>query len=194
MSSPIIQMFYVVWGTSGSDVWAAGAFGTLVHYDGKKWTTQKIGKVDKNLLAVWATPAGDIVAMGEQELLLGPMLYPPLADIPVENGVLTGNTISWKVDPATVEPHFNYVTIGIPGMGGDTPVWNIMAKGSVSQVELPDFPAIQGTPGIPKGTPLHLTMIRGYKEGFDIDHYDNTDLNTLSWRSWSLHTFMFTRQ
>lgn len=194
MSSPTTQTLYAVWGTSGSDVWAAGAFGTLVHYDGKKWTTQKIGKVDKNLLAVWATPAGDIVAMGEQELLLGPMLYPPLADIPVENGVLTGNTISWKVDPATVEPHFNYVTIGIPGMGGDTPVWNIMAKGSVSQVELPDFPAIQGTPGIPKGTPLHLTMIRGYKEGFDIDHYDNTDLNTLSWRSWSLHTFMFTRQ
>jgi hypothetical protein len=69
-----------------------------------------------------------------------------------------------------------------------------MTKGSLSQVDLPDFPSIQGTPGIPKGTPLRLTITRGYKEGFDIDHYDGMDLNPLAWRSWSMHTFMFTRQ
>ena len=108
--------------------------------------------------------------------------------------MLTGTTLKWTVDPATVEPHFNYVTLGIPGMMGDTPVWNIMTKGNVSQVELPDFPTIQGTPGIPKGTPLRLTIIRGYKEGFDIDAYDLSDLDQLTWRSWSVHSYFFTRQ
>ncbi len=194
MASPTAQTLYSVWGSSSSDVWAAGAGGVLLHFDGKKWTKQDLGKVDKILLAVWATAAGDVVAMGEQELLLGPMLYPPLAVSPKENANLTGTSLEWQVDPAWPEPHFNYVTIGIPGMGGDTPVWNIMTKGSVTKVDLPDFPTIQGTPGIPKNTPLHLTIIRGYKEGFDIDHYDMTDLDTLSWRSWALHSFMFVRQ
>ncbi len=193
MSSPTTQTLYSVWGSNASDVWAAGAAGVLLHFDGKKWTKQNVGKVDKNLLAVWSTAAGDVVSMGEQELLLGPMLYPPLAVNPKEDGNLQGNSLEWQVDPSWPEPHFNYVTIGIPGMGGDTPVWNIMTKGSVTKVDLPDFPTIQGTPGIPKGTPLHLTVIRGYKEGFDIDHYDMTDLDTLSWRSWALHSYMFVR-
>lgn len=194
MQSPTLNTLYSVWGTGPDDVWASGNKGTLLHFDGKKWAQAQTPAVDKTLNAVWATSKGDVFALGEQELVLGPILYAPLATTPKEGQVLVGNTLKWTVDPQTVEPHFNYVTIGIPGMGPDTPVWNIMTKGSLSEVELPDFPTIQGTPGIPKGKPLRLTIIRGYKEGFDIDHYDNKDLNTLSWRSWSLHTFMFVRQ
>ena len=194
MQSPTLNTLHSVWGSSATDVWTAGSKGTLLHYDGKKWAAVMTPPVDKTLNAVWATAKGDVFALGEQELVLGPILYPPLATMPKESAVLVGNTLKWTVDPQTVEPHFNYVTIGIPGMGPDTPVWNIMTKGSLSEVELPDFPAIQGTPGIPKGKQLRLTIIRGYKEGFDIDHYDFKDLNTLTWRSWALHTFMFTRQ
>lgn len=194
MQSPTLLTLYSVWGTSDKDVWAAGARGTLLHFDGSKWLPAKTPQMDKTLNAVWATAKGDVFSLGEQELVLGPILYPPLANTPKEKGALVGNTLKWTVDPQTVEPHFNYITIGIPGMGPDTPVWNIMTKGSLSEVELPDFPSIQGTPGIPKGKTLRLTIIRGYKEGFDIDHYDYKDLDTLSWRSWSLHTFMFTKQ
>ncbi len=194
MQSPTMQTLLSVWGASESDVWATGNRGVVVHYDGKKWSQVTTPPMDKTLSAIWSTAAGDVFALGEQELLLGPILYPPLAHTPKENATMVGNTLKWTVDPQTVEPHFNYITIGIPGMGPDTPVWNIMTKGSISEVELPDFPSIQGTPGIPKGQQLRLTIIRGYKEGFDIDHYDTKDLDTLTWRSWSLHTFMFTRQ
>lgn len=183
-----------VWGSAENDVWAAGARGTLLHWDGKTWKSAELKAVDKSLNAVWAGPAGDVFALGEQELVLGPLLYPPLAVMPQPGGQLVGNTLKWNVDPSTVEPHFNYLTIGIPGMGGDTPVWHLITKGNVTEVELPDFPAIQGTPGIPKGKTLHLTVMRVYKEGFDIDAHDSTDLNTLSWRSWSMHDFLFTKQ
>jgi hypothetical protein len=194
MQSPTQQTLASVWGTSDKDVWAAGSRGALLHYDGVKWKVEKVAGLDKTLSAIWTSSGGDVFALGEQELVLGPILYPPLADMPKPNAVMVGNTLKWTVDPSTPEPHFNHVEIGIPGMGGDTPVWDIMTKGSLSQVDLPDFPSIQGTPGIPKGTPLRLTITRGYKEGFDIDHYDGMDLNPLAWRSWSMHTFMFTRQ
>src|SRR5262249_27816784 len=32
-----------LWGTSATDVWAVGANGAIVHYDGKTWTPQKSG-------------------------------------------------------------------------------------------------------------------------------------------------------
>ena len=194
MGSPVTKTLYAVHGSSDNDVWAVGAQGTVLRWDGKAWTIVPLKDVDKSLDALWLTASGDFFAMGEQELLMTPLLYPPLDKMPSKGGVLTGNTLKWTVDPNTTEPHFNYITIGIPGMGPDTPVWNIMTKGSVSEVELPDFPAIQGTPGIPKGPMLRLNIYRGYKEGFDIDAYDGSDLNPLKWRSWSQNQFFFTRQ
>lgn len=194
MPSPVKTTLSGIWGLSDTDIWASGQRGTLVHWDGTSWKKQDLKDVDKSLNAVWANAAGTVMAMGEQEMLMGPLLYPPLADTPKNEGLLVGNQLKWIVDPTTVLPHFNYVTIGIPGMGPDTPVWNIMTKGTLSQVELPDFPAIQGTPGIPKDTLMRLTLIRGYKEGFDIDHYDNSDMNQFTWRSWALNSLFFQRQ
>jgi hypothetical protein len=62
----------------------------------------------------------------------------------------------------------------------------------VTEVELPDFPNIEGTPGIPQGT-LKLTIIRGYKEGFDIDNFDYYDFNVLDWRSWAVDVVLFNK-
>lgn len=193
MASPTSSTLYAVTGSGPSDVWAVGSKGVVLHYDGTTWSEQQVENGNKALLALFASDAGDLFAMGEQELLIGPMLYPPLDEMPKDGGMLTGYTLKWNVDETTTEPHFNYVTIGIPGLMGDTPVWNITTKGSLSTVDLPDFPAIQGTPGIPSGTPLRLTIIRGYKEGFDIDAYDLSDLNTLTWRSWATNQVIFTR-
>ncbi len=199
MASPIKTTLVDVFGTSESDIWAVGERGALLHYNGQSWVISPIKDVDKSLNAVWASAAGDLYSLGEQELLMTPILYPPLDNTPKKDpsgapSVLIGNTLKWDVDPLTPEPHFNYVTIGIPGMGPDTPVWNITTKGSVNQVDLPDFPAIQGTPGIPAGTVLRLTVIRAYKEGFDIDHYDEMDFDNLTWRAWAVNEYFFTRQ
>ncbi len=193
MKSPVKTTLHDVWGHSDKDVWAVGTQAVVLHYDGTSWERIKIKEHHKALLAMYATKTGDFFSMGEQELLIGPMLYPPLADMPKPMGKLNGYAIKWIVDPETVEPHFNRVTIGIPGMGPDTPVWNIMTSGDLSQVVLPDFPAIQGTPGIPTGKMMRLTLIRGYMEGFDIDSYDNTDLNTYKWQSWAINQLFFTK-
>ncbi len=192
--SPVKTTLHTLWGVGKDEIWAAGARGVVLRFDGKVWKKHDLGDVTKALYAVWADSKGNLLSMGEQELLIGPLLDPPHAVMPKKNGVLTGTTLEWEVRPDTPEPHFNYVTVGIPGMGGDTPVWNIMSAGDLTAAKLPDFPNIQGTPGIPKGTALRLTMIRGFKEGFDIDAYDLTDLNQLTWRSWSFNTFLFTRQ
>ncbi len=193
MKSPVTSTLHDVWGWSDKDVWAVGTEAVVLHYDGTSWKRIKIKEQHKALLAMYSTKSGDFFSMGEQELLIGPMLYPPLSDTPKENGKLDGYTIKWTVDPETTQPHFNSVTIGIPGMGPDTPVWNIMTAGDLSQVVLPDFPSIQGTPGIPKGKMMRLTMIRGYMEGFDIDSYDNADLNTYKWQSWAMNQLFFTK-
>jgi len=191
--SPTNETLQAVWGTSDKDVWAVGSAGVVLHYDGNKWSKINLKELHKSLHAVWAGKDGTFYWLGAQELLLGPMLYPPMDVTPKKSGTLKGNTIKWSVDPNSTQPHFNYVTLGIPGMGGDTPVWNIMADGDLTQTELPDFPNIQGTPGIPKNTPLRLTMTRGFKEGFDIDAYDLTDMSQLTWKSWAQNQFFFTK-
>lgn len=192
--SIVKETLHAIWGVGKNDLWAVGGRGTVLHYDGTGWKAINIGDQHKALYALWSGAGGDLLSMGEQELLLGPILHPPMDVAPKKNGTLTGTTLEWWVAPESPEPHFNYVTIGIPGMGGDTPVWNIISKGDLTQAKLPDFPNIQGTPGIPKGETLRLTMIRAYKEGFDIDAYDLTDLNNLTWRSWAFNTFLFQRQ
>lgn len=199
MSSPVGTTLTSVRGTSADDVWAVGARGVVVHWNGKVWSKVEVKQVDKALNAVWVGADGAFFSLGEQELLLGPMIYPPLANtpkatVPGQAATLIGNKIKWDVDTDTTEPHFNYIMIGIPGMGPDTPVWHLMTKGSISEVDLPDFPSIQGTPGIPKGKMLRLTIFRGYKEGFNIDAYEETDLYQLTWRSWSVNEMFFKYQ
>jgi len=194
VASPVKTTLTSVHALGGSDVWVAGAKGVILHGDGTTWSKLGVADVGKQLNAVWADTEGAAVALGQQELLLTPFVSPPKMILPLKDGVLKGSAIKWKVDPPGVEPHFTYLTIGIPGMGGDTPVWNMMIKGSLFEADLPDFPNIQGTPGIPMGTPLHMTIIRGYKEGFDIDHFDNYDLNQMTWQSWALDSFYFTRE
>lgn len=198
MTSGVQTTLQSVWGTAADDVWAVGARGVTLHYNGKAW--QKLGgqALDKLLDAVWTTSAGDLFALGEQELLITPLLYPPLDVMPKEDGVLSGNLLKWSVDASFPEPHFNWITLGIPSPMApdnpayDTPVWGIVQKGSATQVDLPDLPSIQGTPGIPKATTLRMIIIRGYMEGFDIDHYMESDLNAYNWQAWAEHRFTFT--
>ena len=200
MSSGVTTTLSSVWGNAGDDVWAVGARGVVLHYNGKTWAKLPGQALDKLLDAVWTTPAGDFFALGEQELLITPLIYPPLPVMPTPDGALVGNKLKWSVDTSFPEPHFNNILISIPNpmapddLSKDTPVWSIVQKGSVSEVELPDLPAIQGTPGIPKGKQLRLSIIRGYKEGFDIDAYTENDLYLQYLHAWSEHHFFFTAQ
>ena len=58
-----------VWGSSPSDVWAAGDFGVLSHWDGKKWQLAGIAvegaPVKANLNAVFGTGLTDLWVVGD---------------------------------------------------------------------------------------------------------------------------------
>jgi hypothetical protein len=52
-----------VWGTSSSDVFAVGGFGTIMHYDGESWSVMTSGKFC-TLYDVWGSSADDVYAVG----------------------------------------------------------------------------------------------------------------------------------
>jgi hypothetical protein len=52
-----------VWGTSSSDVYAAGPYGTILHYGGASWRTVASGTA-ANLLALWGSSSGGVYAVG----------------------------------------------------------------------------------------------------------------------------------
>ena len=99
--------------------------------------------------------------------------------------------ISWTVKEGP-DPHFSYVILEVPGMFGPVPEWTMINDYYVTNIDLPDFPNIEGTPGIAPGT-KYLTIYRAYKEGFDIDNYSLMDFNQLRWRSWSIGEVSFTK-
>jgi hypothetical protein len=58
-----------VWGSSRTDVWAAGGAGTLLHFDGQLWEGVESG-TNAFLLGLWGTSARDLWACGAAGTLL----------------------------------------------------------------------------------------------------------------------------
>ncbi len=65
-----------VWGFSKNDIWAVGDLGTILHYDGKAWTSmplldserRQVG--DRPLVGIWGARPDDIWAVGDAGLIL----------------------------------------------------------------------------------------------------------------------------
>ncbi|MGM0577237.1 MAG: IPT/TIG domain-containing protein [Myxococcota bacterium] len=181
-----------VWGTGPDDVYAVGDRGMLFRWDGAQWMDESPPGETNDFLAV-AGGEGRVVVTGTHELLLGPLLEVPEDIQPAAGGTMGEEyEISWTVKPG-VDPHFSYVQVAVPGMTGPVPEWTIVNDWDVTSVLLPDFPNIEGTPGIAPGAKI-LTIIRVYEEGFDIDNYSNQDLNTLRWQSWAQDQHTFTKE
>jgi uncharacterized repeat protein (TIGR01451 family) len=58
-----------VWGTSGSDVFAVGSDGTILHYDGTTWSPMSSGTT-KGLRGVWGSSGSDVFAVGSDGTIL----------------------------------------------------------------------------------------------------------------------------
>jgi hypothetical protein len=54
-----------VWGHSSSDVFAVGAGGAIVHYDGVEWTVPAPSQTAAFLYGVWGSSPDDVFAVGE---------------------------------------------------------------------------------------------------------------------------------
>jgi hypothetical protein len=52
-----------VWGTSGTDVYAAGSNGTILYYDGSVWTPMT-GNTTSDIYSIWGVSSTDIFAAG----------------------------------------------------------------------------------------------------------------------------------
>ena len=130
------------------------------------------------------------------ELLLGPMLQVPQNIIPEDNGTMGEDySISWTTLPGPT-PHFSLAEISIPTLmpwGLEyIPEWTMINDHYVEDILLPDFPDIDGSPGITKGE-KSLLLIRVYKEGFNINNYSGLELNTITWKSWAVDRISFTK-
>lgn len=57
-----------VWATSENDVWAVGDVGTILHYNGTRWSQIESGTTD-SLLGVWGADANNVWAITSQQIL-----------------------------------------------------------------------------------------------------------------------------
>jgi hypothetical protein len=69
MASWTIAPLYGVWGSSGSDVFAVGGGGTILHYNGFIWSSMASGTTN-GLRDVWGSSESDVFAVGEGGTIL----------------------------------------------------------------------------------------------------------------------------
>ena len=58
-----------MWGSSGSDVFAVGEDGTILHYDGSGWSAMSSGTTNE-LYGVWGSSGSDVFAVGDGGTIL----------------------------------------------------------------------------------------------------------------------------
>ena len=63
-----------VWGSSGSDVFAVGHYGTILHYDGSSWSPMNSG-TSYHLRGVWGSSGSDVFAVGHSASGIGIILH-----------------------------------------------------------------------------------------------------------------------
>ena len=54
-----------VWGSSANDVIAVGQYGTILHYDGTRWSPMPTSGTWQWLTSVWGSSANDVFAVGD---------------------------------------------------------------------------------------------------------------------------------
>jgi hypothetical protein len=59
--------FFGVWGSSGSDVFAVGSGGVIIHYDGTAWSRMESPPRDGDLIGVWGNSPQDVFAVGDMD-------------------------------------------------------------------------------------------------------------------------------
>ena len=58
-----------MWGSSGSNVFAVGTGGTILHYDGSSWSAMSSGTT-RSLYGVWGSSGNDVFAVGNGGTIL----------------------------------------------------------------------------------------------------------------------------
>jgi hypothetical protein len=61
---------FSVWCASDKDVFAVGAYSTIIHYDGEKWTAMNAGQKAAQLNGVWGSSGKDVYSVGSHGIIL----------------------------------------------------------------------------------------------------------------------------
>lgn len=61
---PNTDSHYGIWGSSASDIFIAGYYGGITHYDGSNWTTQSPPSINMHLYDVWGASPTSVYAVG----------------------------------------------------------------------------------------------------------------------------------
>jgi hypothetical protein len=69
MSSGTSENFADVWGSSGSDIFAVGTNGTILHYDGTSWSSMA-SPTTYRLSGVWGSSGSDVFASGSYGIII----------------------------------------------------------------------------------------------------------------------------
>jgi len=184
MDSGTMTTLKAVYGTAPNDVYIVGTKGTILHWDGDALINESVPGTQQDFLTVFTSAEeGLTLVSGNHQIVLSPFVTPVSIVHPAPGSTIQQNYLEWHVDPGPASSFYS-VALQQPSMMGPVMFWDIVTDGDVTYVELPDFPNIEGTPGLPTGFYIY-SVSRVYKEGFDIDNYDFFDFNYPSWRSWS---------
>ena len=80
-----------MWGSAGSDVFAVGDDGTILHYDGSSWSGMSSG-TSEGLKGVWGSQGSDVFAVGMDGTILH---YDGSVGSSMSSG--TSNDLCWRV-------------------------------------------------------------------------------------------------
>jgi len=69
VASPVDDTLYGVWGSAADDIYAVGANGCIVHFDGVAWSAQA-SPTAQTLRAVWGSGYDDVYAVGDAGTVL----------------------------------------------------------------------------------------------------------------------------
>ncbi len=163
----------------GKTLHAVGGQGAWVTVDASGTVTDKsLVKTGVDLHGVITTPQG-LAAAGHAVVALGPYLELPYVTLPAKNSALS-TAIKWKTAPGAVA-NLNHVRIS---SWFKWPQWDIVARGDLKEVKLPQWQFVGGFNPLPGGA-LRVEVSRILAKSIDVDRFNYKKLTLYDWTSYA---------
>jgi hypothetical protein len=114
-TSNATEDLFAIWGSSESDIYAVGASGRILHFDGTAWASRNSGRGEA-LAAIWGSGANDVWVAGASGILLH----------------ATDGGMTWNVVPSGTTANLNGLW-GFP----NGPLYAVAANGVVVRAMTP---------------------------------------------------------
>jgi len=179
---PLARPLLDVHGTGPADVVAVGDGGTLLHFDGRTWTSVGTSLPELTLRSVHGAPNGRWTAVGPRAVPLGPILPVLQFREPEVGRPWNGLHFRWTTGPGA---RAGALYLDVIGATWGTR-WSVLAPGTISGFDLPDLLAAAGFSPVPPG-PLRLRAQTAYWPAFDINNVRSSSVSYAQWISWTYH-------